>query len=108
MNNVTVGTKVRCVWRGRLQEGRVAAQRDAGDVRYFDVKLDNGYLARFASDLVEAVSEEAVQVNEEQGNTEVSTSEVTDGDEPESPGNRHWLTGKLETKPAPTKGKKEK
>ena len=108
MNNVTVGTKVRCVWRGRLQEGRVAAQRDAGDVKYFDVKLDNGYLARFASDLVEAVPEEAVQVNEEQGNTEVSTGEVTDGDGPEPLGDRHWLTDKLETKPAPTKGKKEK
>lgn len=108
MSNVTVGTKVRCVWRGRLQEGRVAAQRDAGDVKYFDVKLGNGYLARFASDLVEAVPEETVQVNEEQGNTEVSTGEVTDGDGPEPLGDRHWLTDKLETKPAPTKGKKEK
>jgi hypothetical protein len=121
MSNITIGSKVRCVWRGRLTDGVVTgvtnpliAQRvdpafgvaHSQVVQYADIKLDNGYIARFEIGSLEAIADSTEQTNETgKERTEGERIEFVDGPVRRAPVPSHWLTDKLETKPAPRKGK---
>lgn len=51
-NQAVNGTKVTLVWRGKLRQGQVVSSKAHGGLVYYDVKLDDGYVATVHHDTV--------------------------------------------------------